>query len=989
MDAPADEIAVIGMAGRFPGSDNTAAFWRNLAAGNCGVTDVTPNDQKSSLCKEPNYVAKAAVVKDADHFDAKFFGIYPKQAIDMDPQHRLFLEICWHALEDAGYVPDDSPSRIGVFAGCHMNTYIFTRLAADPQFRNSLADSFPGGSLTAEISNDKDYLASRVAFELNLRGPCVAIQSACSTSLVAVAQACENLASGACEMALAGGVTITFPQEQGYLHTEDSILSPDGTCRTFDANAKGTIFGDGVGAVVLKRLSDAIADRDDIYAVIRGWGVNNDGAEKTSYTAPSVSGQLSAIRQAHKRAGITADTISYVEAHGTGTLVGDPIEVQALTEAFRETTDKVQFCRIGSLKSNVGHLDVAAGVAGLIKTSLALKHQQIPALLHFQSPNPKIDFASGPFVVNTALTPWQNSGGPRRAGISSFGVGGTNAHLVMQEAPVAATLASRRPYHLLTLSARCEKALDQMTEDLAQHLSTNPDLDLGDVAHTLQTGRKSFRYKRFVVAASVEEAADSLRSTSSKRRITGDHRSTETPVVFMFPGQGSQHRNMASELYQSEPVFAEHIDECAECLTEHLGVDLRTLIDPQEDESAPDRIDQTEIAQPALFLVSYALGRWWQSLGIRPSKMIGHSVGEFAAAALAGIMSMEDAAKLVAVRGRLMQNLPRGSMIAVQLTEDRLRGIVPESLEIAAVNGPEFCVVSGRTDEVENFAKEIDSGRYGDDIAHRALRTSHAFHSRMMDPAIEPFAGEVRQVQLHAPKVPVISTVSATPLSDAKATDPLYWARQIREPVRYSDALQSILHTGEVILLEVGPSQALSTLARQQSLDLNRHHLVPSLPHAKQVESSAKCAVTAAGQLWKYGATANLQSTYSGEQRRRVHLPLYRFQRSRYTFHTDADGSAPKTDAASQNPATQNPATQNAASRETVSRTSETPAAETPSTGTQSTNTISNQSTTTADQPLTPQDATSQSNMVQTVIHQQIELMNRQMELLREVNTTG
>ncbi len=886
-------IAVIGLAGRFPGADSAEHFWENLVAGLSGVTSVEVGFRKSSLPGHPNFVAKAAVVKDADCFDAQFFGIYPKQAIDLDPQHRLFLEMCWHAMEDAGYVPDAAPGRVGVFAGCHMNTYIFTRLAADAEFRDSLADCFPGGGLNAEISNDKDYLATRVAYQLNLRGPSVAIQSACSTSLVAIAQACENLTSGCCDMALAGGVTVTFPQEQGYLHTEDSILSPDGTCRTFDADAKGTIFGDGVGAVVLKRVADAIADRDDIYAVIRGWGVNNDGGDKNGYTAPSVAGQAAAIRIAHRRAGISADSISYVEAHGTGTLVGDPIEVEALTQAFRETTDKIQFCRIASLKTNVGHLDVAAGVSSVIKTCMALKHRQIPPLLHFESPNPKIDFANSPFIVNTKLVPWDTDALPRRAGVSSFGVGGTNAHLIIEEAPPITSSISHRPRHLIRLSARSLESLAQMTEDLAVHLAANPDLDLADVAYTLSTGRKSFRHKRYLAARSVAEATQLLRQGKPQQLVTAKNRSADTPVVMMFPGQGSQHLTMAAELYRAEPVVRRAIDECAEVLRPVLNLDLRDFIDGTITDA--ESLDQTEIAQPALFMISYALGRWWQSLGVRPAMLVGHSVGEFAAAAIAGIMSMQDAARLVAIRGRLMQALPTGSMMAVQLPESQLRGILPERLEIAAINGPAFCVVSGPTEDVDAFAAAIDAGQYSEDIAVRPLRTSHAFHSRMMDPAIESFYQEVASLTLSPPTIPMTSNVTAQRLDDATATDPVYWSRQFREPVRFSVALAEVLKTfsGEVVMLEVGPNQALSTLARQHPLNTAREHIVSSLPHAKQPGSDYSCAIMSVGRLWQHGVKIDWNEIYSGELRRRVHLPKYRFQRKRYSFESELQLGAP------------------------------------------------------------------------------------------------
>lgn len=880
-------IAVIGIAGRFPGADDVVAFWQNLVNGVSGVTDVSPKPE-SSLPQHPNYVAKAAVVKDADHFDAKFFGIYPTQAVEMDPQHRLFLEASWHAMEDAGYIPDESKVRVGVFAGCHMNTYIFTRVAADAELRRSLADSFPGGSLTAEISNDKDYLATRVAFQLNLRGPCVAVQSACSTSLVAIAQACENLTAGSCDMAIAGGVTVTFPQEQGYLHTEDSILSPDGTCRTFDASACGTIFGDGVGAVVLKRLPDAVSDRDDIYGVIRGWGVNNDGSNKLGYTAPSVDGQRAAIRLAHQRAGITADSVTYVEAHGTGTLVGDPIEIQALTKAFRETTEKRQFCRIGSLKTNIGHSDVAAGVAGVIKTCLALKHRQLPPTLHFKTPNPNINFRDSPFIVNDQLTPWKTESLPRRAGVSSFGIGGTNAHVVLEEAPDVAGSRADRPCYLLRLSARSITSLDQMSDDLAGHLSEDPHLNLADVSYTLHLGRKSFDYKRIVVASDLQEAADSFRQRSTKQSLTVCGRASDTPVAFLFPGQGAQHLNMARELYRSEPVFAKNMNDCAESLNPHLDVDLRALVDAPDGDPEAGRIHQTEIAQPTLFMVSFALGRWWQSLGVHPTVLIGHSVGEFAAAAIAGVMSMEDAARLVALRGRLMQSLPLGSMMAVQMRMSELRPLLDESLEIAAINGPEFCVISGPTDAVEAFASAIEVSER-ENVACRKLQTSHAFHSRMMDAAINPFEQAVRQVKLRPPSIPMVSSVTADTLDDVAATDPVYWARQIREPVQFSGALERILTRGDdsLVLLEVGPSHTLSTLARQQPIDPKRHHIVASLPHAKQRGSDARFALTSLGRLWQHGVSIDWQSVFANQNRRRVHLPAYRFQRERYSFDTD------------------------------------------------------------------------------------------------------
>ncbi len=955
-------IAVIGMAGRFPGAHSAEAFWENLSRGVSGISAVAPQrNRDSALPDQPNYVARCAVVKDADRFDAAFFGIYPKQAQEMDPQHRLFLEVCWHAMEDAGYVPDETRNRVGVFAGCHMNTYIFTRLAADAKLRASLADSFPGGSLVAEISNDKDYIATRVAYQLNLRGPSVAVQTACSTSLVAIAQACQSLESEACDMALAGGVTLTFPQEQGYLYTEDSILSPDGCCRTFDARAQGTIFGDGVGAIVLKRVEDAIADGDGIYAVIKGWGVNNDGGSKPGYTAPSIEGQSRAIALAHQKAGISADTISYVEAHGTGTQVGDPIEIAALTQAFRQTTDKKQFCRIGSLKTNVGHLDVAAGVAGVIKTCFALTHQMIPPSLNFESPNPKIDFPISPFVVNTEPTRWEPKDGPRRAGISAFGVGGTNAHLVIEEAPINRREKSRRDYHLLRLSARSSSALDEATGELARYLADHPDLDLADVGYTLQTGRKAHRHRRIVVARTSQEAAQSLQAGSSSPARTSHVAGRDTPVVFMFPGQGSQHLDMARDLTQMEPVFAEHLDACAQAFLPHLNVDLRCLIFPTSRQGAAERLDQTDMAQPALFMVSYALAKWWQSRGVHPTAMVGHSVGEFTAAAVAKVMSLQDAAELVATRGRLMQQLPPGAMLAVRLPESRLQPLLGQDLEIAAVNGPEMCVVSGPASAVSRFAGEVESGKHGEDIVCRPLRTSHAFHSRMMDPAIEPFAQVVRGAELRAPEIPVISSVTASDLNASVATDPNYWARQIREPVRFSTALSTVLDRPQVVLLEVGPGQALSTLARGQPLDPRQHHVLASLPHAKDEKTSATEAVlTTLGRLWLAGANVDWQAVYADERRQRLHLPKYPFERSRHWFEVETD-------------APEHPG--NSGGR--VAGESLT---EEPSNGRDETREPSRRN---RSLPMSAEDCQTGGDFAQQVVRQQLGLMHRQIELLR------
>ena len=869
-----DGVAIIGMAGRFPGADNIATFWDNLVHGRSGISEVTPKAAGlSSLPSQPNYVPKCAVVKNADHFDASFFGIYPKQAAELDPQHRQFLEMSWLAMEDAGYIPDRAPGRVGVFAGCHMNTYIFCRLAADAQLRASLADSFPGGSLTAEISNDKDYLATRVAYQLNLNGPSVAVQSACSTSLVAITQACESLVAGACDTALAGGVTITFPQQQGYLFTEDSILSPDGICRAFDEQAKGTVFGDGVGVVVLKRLEDALQDRDSIYAVIKGWGINNDGGGKPGYTAPSVDGQADAIARAHQRADISADSIDYVEAHGTGTQVGDPIEIEALTKAFRKTTNRTQFCKIASLKTNVGHLDVAAGVAGIIKTSLALRQRKIPKLLNFQSANPSIDFENSPFIINDKLSDWPQTQTPRRAGVSSFGVGGTNAHVVLEEAPQDSATASRRPFHCLPISARSSETTDSMAESLQQYVqAARPNL--ADAAYTLQQGRKAFSHRRVMVFG--EAQYDEPLTTKTFRASA-----TPLPLTFLFPGQGSQHVGMARQLYRTDQLFAHELDAAVAQVNTYLTQDLRALMFSDHARAA-DKLSETAFAQPALFVVSYALARWWQSLGVTPTRMIGHSVGEFAAAAIAGVMSVGEAARLVALRGQLMQRLPTGAMLAVRLGEEALREILPNQLDVAAANAPMLSVVSGPTQLIEAFQSRCESGEFGAEITCSLLRTSHAFHSRMMDPAVDAFREELDRVSLRAPQIPIHSTVTTTEIDGSIATSTDYWATQIREPVRFSATLEQALAAADGLLLEVGPNQALTSLARQHEVSPER--VLASLPHVKQDSADVQHLMKTLGQLWCLGVDVDWSQLYRAEDRRRLHLPGYQFDRKSYWY---------------------------------------------------------------------------------------------------------
>ncbi len=622
-------IAIVGTAGRFPGARNVAEFWQNLKNGVEAIrpfsdTELLAAGVSSDELAQPEYVKSGVVLEDLDMFDAAFFGFSPKDASIMDPQHRIFLECAWEALEDAGHAPGSFEGSIGVYAGSGMNSYMIHNLLTNPRLVASA-----GLFLIRQTGNDKDVLATRVSYELDLRGPSISVQTACSTSLVAVHLACQSLLNQECDMALAGGVTIEFPHGHGYLYREGEILSRDGHCRAFDADSSGTVFSSGAGIVVLRRLEDALADRDTIRAVILGSAINNDGARKVGYLAPSVDGQSEVIAEALGVAGVAASDISYVETHGTGTKVGDPIEVKALTQAFRESTQDKGYCAIGSLKTNIGHLDTAAGVAGLIKTVMALQHRQIPPSLHFRKPNPLIDFENSPFYVNTGLKEWKTEHGPRRAGVTSLGIGGTNAHVVLEEAPpVEERATAKKPYQLLVLSAKTASALEQASQNLSAYLQKHAELPLQDAAYTCQLGREPLVHRHTVVAATTEEASKLLIKPEPSRVFTGQVAASAPDVVFMFSGQGSQYVNMGRELYETEALFRAQLDHCAERLIPDLGLDLRTLLYPPEEDSAAaaQKLSHTAFTQPALFSVEYALAQWWMAHGISPSAMIGHSI---------------------------------------------------------------------------------------------------------------------------------------------------------------------------------------------------------------------------------------------------------------------------------------------------------------------------------------------------------------------------
>jgi acyl transferase domain-containing protein/thioesterase domain-containing protein len=890
-------IAIVGIAGRFPGAGNLAEFWENLRNGVESIRALTDQElldagADARAIADANYVKAAPIVDGIELFDAPFFGFSPKDAAIMDPQHRVFLECAWQALEQAGWSADEFPGSIGVFAGSGMNAYLLFHLVPNQALMSSV-----GLFLIKQTGNDKDVLATRVSYQLNLTGPSMTIQTACSTSLVAVHVACQSLLNRECDMALAGGVTIEIPHRQGYLYREGEILSRDGHCRSFDTDATGTVFGSGAGVVVLRRLADALADGDQIHAVIRGSAINNDGARKVGYLAPSVTGQAEVVAEALAVAEVEAESISYIETHGTGTPVGDPIEIAALTQAFRETTQARGFCAIGSLKSNIGHLDAAAGVAGLIKTVLALEHKQLPPSLHFVKPNPRIDFASSPFYVNQRLAEWPGGETPRRAGVTSLGIGGTNAHVILEQAPPVAPSGESRPFQVLTLSAKTASALETASRDLADHLEQHPELLLADVAFTGHRGRKAFPHRRALVCRTHEQAIALLRGASGKPDFRGQP-AQQTGIAFLFPGQGAQYANMARGIYESEPVFRAQVDQCAGALGAELGIDVRTLLFPAEGADlgqANTELTETRLAQPALFVIEYALAKLWMSWGVVPTAMIGHSLGEFVAACLAGVLSVEEALRVVAARGRLMQSAASGAMLAVQMAEPEARALATGALSLASVNGPRQCVLSGPAEAIDALETKLTASGT---ISQR-LQTSHAFHSASMDAILGAFTEVMRGCRLRPPAIPYVSNVTGTWITAAEATDPAYWARHLRETVRFADGLAALLHETPAALLEVGPGRVLSGLAARHPAKTEGVRMVSSARAAQEPPDDLPVLLSALAQLWLAGAKIDWSGFHAHERPRRVDLPTYPFERQRHWI----DAPKPPTAAAAEPPA--------------------------------------------------------------------------------------
>ncbi len=870
---PKDSIAVIGMAVRLPGAKNITEFWDNLQSGR-DVSKVFTNEEliaagvSPEAFNDPDYVRRGMPLEDADCFDAAFFGYHPKEAALMDPQHRIYLQTAYAALQDAGIDPEKEEKRIGVFGGIARNTYLVNNVITHPNYFKSV-DDFQLG-----ITLEKDFPATRVAYKLNLRGPAINIQTACSSSGVALHLACQSIRNGDCDMAIVGGGRIQ-PPFAGHLHKEGHALSPDGYCRTFDANANGMVRGNGMSFIIIKKLETAIADRNQVHGLIRATAINNDGQDKIGFTAPGIAGQSTAIMDAYRRAKIDPDTISYIECHGTGTPIGDPVELAGLTTAFRSFTDKKQFCAVGSVKTNVGHLDAGACITGIIKTLLALKHEQLPPSLHFNTPNPQINFKDSPFYVNDKLTDWKRNPNPRRAGVSSFGLGGTNAHIVLEEAPIIKTKNRTRTQHLWTLSAKTPAALSEMETDLVHFLKENPQVSPGHVGATLQLGRSDFKYRTSLVGASVSDLVDILEQRNPTRLFSGV-KDAPQKIVFMFPGGGSQHTNMGKDLYQEEAVFRQTVNECLSLLKNKYQLDFKNILYPDHNRLEPILDPLAGIT--LLFTVEYATAKLLMSWGIEPHAMIGHSLGEYTAATLSGLMSLEAAMGMVATRGKLFLELEEGGMLSIGMTPDELAPYLTKEIDYAAINKPNQVVVSGSASAIDELKRKLTAAEIHATRPHIKV----AAHSRMIDPILPAFKKYVETVEFGELTIPVMSNVCGNWMESAEAAKPEYWLDHLRQTVKFSDGIRHMLAMENTILLEVGPGQTLSTFARQHPDRKQETPIFASLKHPKETINDQAFLLKNVGRLWLSGVNINWKSFNQYYPLSRISLPTYPFAKQRH-----------------------------------------------------------------------------------------------------------
>ncbi len=871
------EIAVIGMGGRFPRARDIGEFWRRLIDGDECITTFDDDELAAAgvdaaVVSDPQYVKAYGWLEHSEDFDHDFFQYNQREALLMDPQMRVLHEVAWEALEDAGYNPEAYPRRIGLYVGASDNLY--WQVVSTLSGNSTISEQFEAFQL-----NNKDFLATQIAYKLHLRGPAVTVATACSTSLTTIHMACQAILGGECEMALAGGVTISLPAKKGYTYQEGMILSPDGHCRAFDALGAGIVGGNGAGIVALKLLDDALGDGDHIYAVIKGSAINNDGRRKVGYSAPSIEGQVDVIRLAQRAAQVSPETITYVEAHGTATPLGDPVEIEALKQAFNSS--RRQYCGLGSVKSSIGHLDSAAGVAGFIKVALMLRHRLLPPAVNFETPNPHIDFEHSPFYINTTLRAWEVTQHPRRAGVSSFGIGGTNAHVVLEEAPER---AETRPddWLVVPLSAHSPEQLHQLTARLEEFTATHPGVGLHDIAYTLQTGRKHMRYRQALICCDVE----SLRAQLAQARQSGPVAAPADPrklpnVVFMFPGQGAQYLQMGQGLMGAGGAFAGRLQECLDILAGLTPIDYRAVFYGPGDGSAS--ITDTAMVQPFLFAFEYALAKVLIDCGVRPGALIGYSLGELVAACVAGVLSLADALHLVVRRGQLMQAIPAGAMLSVQASEVELAPLLDQRYSIAAVNGAGHTVVAGPVEAIEQLAAVLQRQEY----ICRKLHTSHAFHSPMMEPMLDEFRAAFDRVTLHAPTIPFVSNLTGTWITDDLATSPDYWCRQLRHTLRFNDGLTTLLADAEGVFIEVGPGNTLSSFLAQHAERRATHQSVNLVRHVKEVAHDFEYLLRRMAHLWSVGLPLDWQPLYPDRLGRRMPLPTYPFKRTTFALRAN------------------------------------------------------------------------------------------------------
>jgi len=878
-------VAIVGMSCRFAGVSGTEQFWDLLRDGREGIETFSEEELLAAgvspaLLRNPRYVRRGAPLADMECFDAALFGLSQRDAAIMDPQHRHFLECAWEALEDAGHTSQGFGGVIGVFAGSGHNAYMPYNLLGN---RRLVRDA--GLFLLRHTGNDKDFLTTRASYLLDLKGPSINVQTACSTSLVAIHMAAQSLLAGECDMVLAGGASIELPHRQGYLYEEGEIISPDGRCRPFDAASQGTVFGSGVAVLALRRLSDAIESGDHIHAVLRGSAINNDGSGKVGYLAPSVEGQAAVIAEALAVSGVDPSEIDYVEAHGTGTPIGDPIEVAALTQVFRQSSPRTRPCGLGSVKANIGHTDTAAGAAGVIKVALAMRHEELPAVPHFEAPNPDCAFATSPLRVQASREPWpRRDTSPRRAGVSSLGVGGTNAHVVLEEAPPRAPGSASRRHQLLTVSGQSETAAQANLAALAAHLGGRPELSLADAAFTLSTGRRHLGIRRFAVAKTDRpEQAASVLETAAASSVSGAKCIPGRGVAFLFCGGGPQHIDMARGLYETETLFRGEVDRGLDLLDGIAPNGLRRWLFPAE----PDRaraaaeLERPSNALPALYIVQTALARLWMSVGIVPAAMIGHSCGEYAAAHISGVIDLESGLRIVHARGVLFEKTGAGAMLGVPLSEAELTSLLPAELSIAAINGPQLCVVSGASGAISTFRETLAA----QEIEAQTIPITVAAHSPMLDPILPEFRAILRSITFQTPRIPFASNLTGDWVGAEQAGDwPEYWVRHLREPVRFTEGLRRLLDDPERVLLEVGPGRTMASLARQHPDRKPDQPVVHSMRHPDQDVPDDARLLEALGELWSLGVSVDWNAFWAAERRLRVPLPTYRFDRQRHWF---------------------------------------------------------------------------------------------------------